>query len=294
MIFEILHSTLYRYSQQVMQSQHLLHMSPRACPSQSTLHHSLMVEPAPAMRYDGVDAFGNPIVILDVEFPHKELVLHARSTIETSAPAHIDFATTTPWDQYDELLYGAAQPIDIDIAQYRCASRLTTASIDIADYAAMSFPNGRPVLDAVDDLTHRIFEDFTFDATATDISTPIFEVFKQRRGVCQDFAHLTLACLRALRVPARYVSGYILTHPLPGQTKLQGADATHAWISVWAPQTGWRDFDPTNGLVVEDEHILIAHGRDYNDVCPISGILLGGGEHTVDVGVDVVPVNSPG
>lgn len=293
MIFEISHRTLYRYSQQVMQSQHLLHMSPRSCPNQLNRHHSLMVEPAPAMRYDGEDAFGNPVVILDVEFPHKELVLHARSTIETKAPVHADFVQTSPWDQYDELLYRPDHPVDIDIAQFRCTSRLTTASIEIADYAAMSFPEGRPVLDAVNDLNHRIFQDFTFDATATDISTPIFEVFKQRRGVCQDFAHLTLACLRALRVPARYVSGYILTHPLPGQSKLQGADATHAWISVWAPQTGWRDFDPTNGLVAQDEHILIAHGRDYNDVCPISGILLGGGEHTVDVGVDVVALNNP-
>jgi transglutaminase-like putative cysteine protease len=293
MIFEISHRTLYRYSQPVMQSQHLLRMSPRTCPDQSNLHHSLMVEPAPAMRYDGEDAFDNRVVILDVEFPHKELVLHARSTIERSAPVRADFAATTPWDQFDELLYQPAHSIDIDIAQFRCASRLTTASVEIAEYAAMSFAAGRPVLEAVEDLTYRIFRDFTFDATATDISTPIFEVFKQRRGVCQDFAHLTLACLRALRIPARYVSGYILTHPLPGQTKLQGADATHAWISVWSPQTGWRDFDPTNGLVVADEHILIAHGRDYNDVCPISGVLLGGGEHTVDVGVDVVAINEP-
>ncbi len=140
--------------------------------------------------------------------------------------------------------------LDLDVIQYRCASRLTTASLDIADYAAHSFTPGRPVLEAAKDLNQRIYDDFTFDATATDLSTPVPQVFKQRRGVCQDFAHLAIACLRALRVPARYVSGYILTRPPPGQARLQGADASHAWISVWSPQQGWVDFDPTNGLVV--------------------------------------------
>ena len=135
-----------------------------------------------------------------------------------------------------------------------------------------------------------VMEDFTFDPTATDISTPIAHVFQQKRGVCQDFAHLTLACLRAMRVPSRYVSGYIMTRPPPGQPMLQGTDASHAWISAWAPEAGWMDFDPTNGLIVADEHITIAHGRDYDDVSPISGVLLGGGEHTVAVGVDVLPV----
>jgi transglutaminase-like putative cysteine protease len=164
---------------------------------------------------------------------------------------------------------------------------VTAASLDIAAYAAQSFAKGRPVLDAAFDLTRRVHKDFKFDPTATDVSTPIAQVFRQRRGVCQDFAHFTLACLRSLRIPARYVSGYILTRPPPGQPKLQGTDASHAWISVWSPETGWRDFDPTNGLIVTDEHIVIAHGRDYNDVSPISGVLLGGGEHTVTVAVDV-------
>jgi transglutaminase-like putative cysteine protease len=287
MIFEISHKTLYRYSQPVMQSQHLVHMSPRLYPGQTIRHHSLIIEPAPALRYDGLDPFGNPVTILDVEMPHKEFVLHARSVIETSRRGEFDLARTTPWDQLDAVLTNPNHLIDLDVVQHRCSSRLTTASLDIADYAARSFTPGRPVLEAAYDLTRRIYGEFTFDATATDVSTPISQVFRERRGVCQDFAHLALACLRAMRVPARYVSGYILTHPPPGQPKLQGTDASHAWISVWAPETGWRDFDPTNGLVVSDEHILIAHGRDYHDVCPISGVLLGGGEHTVNVGVDV-------
>lgn len=292
MIFEVSHRTHYRYSTPVAQSQHLVHMTPRAVAHQTTLRHNLIVEPAPAMRYDGVDGFGNPFVILDVEMPHKELVLHARSAIETHAPPASDFAATTSWDRLDEKMARDDGGLDLDVIQYRCTTGLTGASLAIADYARGSFPQGRPVLDGVMDMTRRIYADFRFDPGATDVSTPVDTVFEQRRGVCQDFAHLALAGLRALRVPSRYVSGYILTRPPPGQIKLAGADASHAWISVWSPETGWRDFDPTNGIAVSEEHITIAYGRDYNDVSPISGVLLGGGAHAVSVGVDVMNVDA--
>ncbi len=288
MIFEVSHRTHYRYSTSVAQSQHLVHMTPRAVANQTTLRHNLIVEPAPAMRYDGIDVFGNPFVILDVEVPHKELILHARSAVETRAPAAVDLSTTSSWDRLDAGLKQPGGMLDIDVIQYRCSTRLTNATLAIADYARESFRQGRPVLEGVMDLTRRIYADFRFDPGATDVSTPVERVFEQRRGVCQDFAHLALAGLRALRVPARYVSGYILTHPPPGQPKLAGADASHAWISVWSPETGWRDYDPTNGLEVSEEHITIAYGRDYNDVSPISGVLLGGGAHDVSVGVDVI------
>jgi transglutaminase-like putative cysteine protease len=292
MIFEVSHRTTYAYSQPVVQSQHLIHMSPRVSPHQFTRHHSLIIEPAPAMRFDGVDAFANPVTILDVEAPHQEFILHARSTIEVLPPPTAVFSRSTAWDALDDSLFAADQPANLDIVQFRSQSRQTTASLEIADYAAQSFAAGRPVLEAAEDLTYRIFKEFTFDPAATDISTPVTQVFRERRGVCQDFAHFALACLRALRVPAKYMSGYILTHPPPGQPKLQGADASHAWISVWSPETGWCGFDPTNGLVVADEHIIIAEGRDYNDVCPISGVLLGGGEHTVLVAVEVAVAGS--
>jgi len=291
MIFDVSHKTLYRYTAPVVQSQHVVHMSPRALTRQSVRLHSLIVEPAPVTRYEGVDSFGNIMVILDIEMPHKELVLHARSTIEVTPPPATELTKTTPWDQIDGRLVLANNDLDLDTIQYRCASRFTPPSPEIAAYAAPSFAPGRPVLDAAMDLTNRIYDDFTFDGTATDISTPIIQVVKQRRGVCQDFAHLALACLRVHNIPARYVSGYILTKPAPGQVKLQGTDASHAWISVWSPQAGWVDFDPTNGIAVSDEHVTLAHGRDYNDVSPISGILLGGGAHTVSVAVDVSPVN---
>lgn len=292
MNFEVNHKTLYRYSQPVVLSQHLVHMSPRLVPNQHIRHHSLIVEPAPALRYEGRDAFGNPVVILDIEAPHEELVIHARSGIVTIAPPPIDAGRSTPWDHLDTVLHPADGLLDIDVIRFRCSSRLTMPSPEIAAYAAVSFPEGRPILEGAIDLTMRIYDDFTFDPTATDVSTPISEVMRQRRGVCQDFAHLALAGLRAVRVPARYVSGYLLTRPPPGQPRLQGADASHAWIAVWAPESGWVDLDPTNGIVVADEHITIAYGRDYDDVSPISGVLLGGGEHTVDVGIDVVPVGT--
>jgi transglutaminase-like putative cysteine protease len=288
MICDVNHRTLYQYSSPVVQSQHLIHMSPRAVPTQSVRHHSLLIEPAPSLRADGIDAFGNPTVMLDLDVPHREFVLHARSCIETLPPPHIDFASTPPWDRSDDLRHEPAGLIDLDVLQYRCATRLTFGTLEIADYGRQSFTPGRPVLDATMDLMLRIFRDFKFDSTATDVSTPLTDMFRQRRGVCQDFSHLSLACLRAMRVPARYVSGYILTRPPPGQVKLQGTDASHAWIAVWSRGTGWTGFDPTNGVAVRDEHITIAHGRDYDDVSPISGVLLGGGEHTVTVGVDVV------
>jgi transglutaminase-like putative cysteine protease len=287
MIFDVSHKTHYSYTLPVVQSQHLIHLSPRPVARQIIRHHSLIVEPAPALRYDGVDAFGNPVLILDIEVPHKELVLHARTTVETLPAPAFEPAATLPWDRLDESFKSLDRGMPLDVIQYRCASRLTTASREISAYAKTSFTPGRPVLEAAMELSHRIFTDFKFDAAATDISTPIEQVFKQRRGVCQDFAHLALTCLRAMRVPARYVSGYILTRPPPGQPRLQGADASHAWISVWSPEFGWVDLDPTNGIVVADEHITIAYGRDYDDVSPISGVLLGGGEHEVSVGVDV-------
>jgi transglutaminase-like putative cysteine protease len=286
MYLEVKHTTRYRYSDPVSRSQHLVHLSPRARSDrghcQRVHRHELSVAPVPALRRDTTDSFGNAIVMLDIETAHTEFVLEAFSRVETQRCQPVDLAATTPWDQPQEL-----PPFDLDVMQYLCASALTPASADIADYARISFPVGRPVLEGGMDLALRIFGDFKFDPKATDVATPTAHAFKLRRGVCQDFSHVALSCLRALRIPCRYVSGYLLTRPPPGQNKLQGADASHAWISIWAPETGWVDFDPTNGLIVQDEHVTVAYGRDYIDVSPISGVLIGGGAHTVSVSVDV-------
>jgi transglutaminase-like putative cysteine protease len=287
MIFDVTHKTHYKYRSTVVQSLHLVHMSPRALPGQVVRSHSLSVEPFPAVRQERLDAFGNVSLTLDIEAPHKELTLIARSTVEKLALAPIRLAATTPWDALDFRLLRAANTHDLEVLLFRCASRLTMPTIEIADYTAQSFTRGRPVLEGAMDLIMRIYHEFEFDPHATDVSTPVTKVFSMRRGVCQDFAHLALAGLRALRIPSRYVSGYLHTHPPVGRPKLQGADASHAWISVYAPECGWVDLDPTNGIMVRDEHVTVAYGRDYDDVSPISGVLRGGGEHTVDVGVDV-------
>lgn len=292
MIFEISHKTHYRYTQPVVESQHVVRVTPRALPKQSLRHHSLLVEPAPSMRVQRVDAFGNSMVCLSIEEPHQELVFHARSGVETRPAASFDATVTTAWDHLDEALMPHLAETAMDVFQYRCGSRLASPSLEIADFAAASFPAGRPLVDGAIDLTHRIFREFKFDPTATDVSTPVGTVLRLGRGVCQDFAHLSLAALRSRRIPARYVSGYILTRPPPGQARLQGADASHAWISVWAPETGWVDLDPTNGLIVGEEHVTVAYGRDYDDVSPISGVLLGGGKHVVSVGIDVIEAGS--
>ncbi|RUO98628.1 transglutaminase family protein [Hyphomicrobium sp.] len=287
MIFEIAHKTHYRYHSTVVQSLHLMHMTPRALSGQVVRHHNLLIEPSPASRQAGVDVFGNPNLIVDIEAPHRELLILSRSTIEKHLPPSVKLSATTPWDALDFRLLRAANERDVHVLMFRCASRLTTPTLEIADYSVRSFAPSRPVLEGAMDLIMRIYNDFEFDPHATDVSTPVSQVFAMRRGVCQDFAHLALACLRARRIPARYVSGYLHTHPPVGRPKLQGADASHAWISVWAPESGWVDLDPTNGILARDEHITVAYGRDYDDVSPISGVLRGGGEHSVSVAVDV-------
>lgn len=287
MIREISHRTFYRYSAPVAQSLHVMHLAPRAVAHQTIRHHSLLIEPAPSLRTDFIDYFGNPASILEIDDEHSELVIHARSTIDVKAAGQLEGATTIAWERVGSALAAPGQDLDLSVLQFVTASRHTRPTREIADYASASFPAGRPVLDAVWDLNQRLFADFTFDATATDVSTPITEVMKNRRGVCQDFSHLALACLRSMRLPARYVSGYMLTRAPEGQVKLKGADASHAWISVWAPETGWVDFDPTNNVMPDTEHVTFAWGRDYDDVSPIAGVLLGGGRHTVGVSVDV-------
>lgn len=290
MIFDVSHRTTYRYRKPVLQSKHLLHLSPRTLLRQSVLRHTLLIEPAPDANFPLEDYFGNQAAILTIESEHSELVIHARSRVEVNAPDLPLPALSAPWEQVMERARLADGGLDIDVLQFISASRHTAPLPEAMDYAVPSFAPGRPVLEAVLDLTLRIYRDFSFDSSATDISTPVSQVLTTRRGVCQDFAHLALTCLRGLRLPARYVSGYLLTRPPPGMDKLQGADASHAWISVWAPEHGWVDFDPTNGIMPSDEHITVAFGRDYDDVSPISGVLLGGSRQQMKVEVDVAMI----
>jgi transglutaminase-like putative cysteine protease len=290
MIYEISHRTSYRYQSTVTQSQHLIHLAPRAVARQTVGRHVLLVEPTPSWRHEFTDYFGNPSAVLGIDDEHHELVLHARTTIEVTPRGEVELLRGMAWEDAVRLHTAQGNGLDLEAIQYALPSPATPTSPDIVEYARPSFARGRSVLSAAWDLNSRIFDEFTFDSEATDVSTPVSQVLEERRGVCQDFAHLTLACLRAFRVPARYVSGYLLTRPPEGMPRLQGADASHAWVSVWSPESGWVDFDPTNRLMPSDEHIAFAYGREYGDISPISGVLLGGGQHAVEVAVDVVPL----
>ena len=292
MIYDVSHRTSYRYSIPVSFSHHVLHLSPRPFTHQTCHRTALSISPTPTVQASTTDYFGNPVTHITLQEQHRELSLHARSVIEvhhTSRPAPSE---TRPWDEIYRMLETDVSKDALESLQYVFDSPRTRSTVDLRDYAAASFPPGRPVLEGALDLTRRIFEDFDYDDTATTVWTPVDEVFAGRRGVCQDFAHLELACLRALRLPARYVSGYLLTKAPEGKSKLVGADASHAWISVWCPGYGWVDLDPTNNLMVSVDHVAISIGRDYGDVSPVNGVIFGGGAHTVDVAVDVNPVEA--
>lgn len=292
MIYEVSHRTTYTYAYPVSISHHVLHLLPRQCPHQVTGDTALEVAPAPTVRHEDLDYFGNPVTFLTIQQGHTELTLRALSFVDVRPRTVPDPAATPPWDDVLAVLDEDRAVETLDAVQYRFASPYTPIDPDLLAYARASFRPGRPVLEAARDLAHRIHRDFTYDPTATTVTTPVPEVFRLRRGVCQDFAHLQLACLRGLGLAARYVSGYLLTRPPEGKEKLVGADASHAWLSIWVPGQGWVDLDPTNDVIPGDEHITLAWGRDYGDVSPVQGIMFGGGEHTVTVAVDVTQLES--
>jgi transglutaminase-like putative cysteine protease len=286
-IFDVSHRTAYSYGKPVLQSEHLVYLTPRSGWRQTVHRHSLLIEPAPLANIGREDYFGNSSTILTIEDEHSEFIIHARSTVEVHDRTLPAPALSAPWEEVTPRALRADGELDIGVLQFVSASRHTRSLPEAIDYAQASFPPRRPILEAALDLTQRMYRDFTFDSTATDISTPVSHVLQERRGVCQDFAHVALTCLRGLGLPARYVSGYLLTYPPPGMEKLKGADASHAWIAVWAPDVGWVDFDPTNGIMPAGEHIRLAYGRDYDDVSPVSGVLLGGSMQKMHVAVDV-------
>ncbi|MDR3514704.1 MAG: transglutaminase family protein [Azospirillaceae bacterium] len=289
--YQVRHLTRYRYGDRVSVSHHILHLVPRPHPRQVCDDPQIRIVPAPAARADWCDYFGNPTSYCEIREPH--LCLEIESTLQvTVQPPTIDLAATPAW----ELVRAQTQvPVDDDdlaAAAMVFDSLLVRATPDLCDYARPSFTTDRPIGAAVMDLTRRIFRDFRFDATATSVSTPLAEVLNHRRGVCQDFAHLGIGCLRALGLPARYVSGYLRTLPPQGRPRLIGADASHAWFAAWCgPAAGWIDFDPTNDRTADANYISIAWGRDYDDVSPVRGVILGGAWHELTVAVDVEPLD---
>lgn len=291
MRYDVRHHTVYRYSQPVSIAHHVLHLVPRHCDRQVLHASSIAVSPQPAVRSDSVDYFGNPVTFLTIQEQHEELAIDARSLVDVSAPDDREPSQTVRWDEILQGLQQSGSRDALATLQFAFESPYTQATADLACYARESFLPGRPLLEAALDLTRRIHREFRYDSTATSVATSVDDVFSMRRGVCQDFAHLELACLRALALPARYVSGYLLTRAPPGREKLVGSDASHAWISVWCPEAGWVDLDPTNDSFVGDEHVTLAWGRDYGDISPINGVIFGGGDHVIEVAVDVIPVD---
>ena len=291
MIYRITHRTTYLYSEPVSLCHNVVHLIPRSSPRQHCLSKSLDVRPDPAVRSPGVDYFGHPFTFFTIQEPHQTLNLTARHLTEVTPRAAFDIGATPPWESVRDRLLSDRSGDALDAYQFTFDSFYVKSDAGLARYAAASFPPGRPLVEAVVNLTSRIHRDFSYDPKATTVTTPLSDVLEARRGVCQDFAHILIGCARALGLASRYVSGYLLTHPPPGQERLIGADASHAWASVWCPGLGWVDADPTNNLLPNEQHIVVAWGRDYDDVAPIKGVIHGGGQHTIAVGVDVAPAD---
>jgi transglutaminase-like putative cysteine protease len=281
--YEVVHTTKYKYSETVSVSHHLARVKPREFPGQECLAHELLIDPAPAVVRSHRDYFGNTVTFFIVERAHSELTVRATSTVKVVSRQRPAPASTPPWEaarDYDAL------PLDALECLFDSAS--IAASDAVAGYAHPSFAPRRPLLEAVADLMRRIHADFTFDPKATTVTTPLRDVLSLRRGVCQDFARLAIACLRSFGVAARYVSGYLETLPPPGAPRLAGVDASHAWLAVYCPGLGWVDADPTNNMFPLTTHVTLAWGRDYADVSPVRGVILGGGQHSLQVSVDVL------
>jgi len=289
MTYKILHTTTYRYEHPVSFGNHAACLTPRSSPLHRCVSHELEITPAPATRSERTDFFGNGISFFTIEEPHEELRIEAHSvvTIDGAAPWP---GNSLPWGEAAASISIDRSPAALDAYQFVFESPRIRPSETFAEYAAPSFRPGRPLAEALLDLTARIHKTFQFDAKATNVGTSPEEALRRGGGVCQDFAQLQIACLRSLRLPARYVSGYLRTNPPPGQPRLAGADASHAWVSAYCPGFGWLDVDPTNNVAPSDSHVTLAWGRDYSDVSPVRGVILGGKDHAVRVAVDVEPV----
>jgi len=287
MRYKIRHLTRYRYSDAVTNSQHDLHLLPRDLPHQRCLSAELEIRPAPSVYQERVDYFGNRAAHAVLASAHSELAVIAHSRVEVTVPASIAPERDLAWETaVAQIAHDRSQ---LSVQEMTFPSPYIVPWDELRAYTRASFPTGQPVLRGCLELMARVHGDFTYDAKATTIATPLDEVFSKRRGVCQDFSHLMIACLRSLGLAARYVSGYLVTTPPPGKVRLVGADASHAWLSVYSPGLGFVDVDPTNNVLVGDQHITLAIGRDFGDVTPLRGVVLGGGRHELDVAVDVLP-----
>ena len=291
MRLHIVHDTQYRYSSPAVVSQQLLHLSPRALPWQSCESHRISTAPTANEFTEREDYYGNRTLHLLIAVPHDALVVRAESEVSVKPRAQSALAAPrVAWEAVRARLRALDAPPLVEPTEFLYDSPHVERSRELAEYAVRSFTERRAILEAGLDLARRIHRDFKFDRTATSVSTPLRQVLKQKSGVCQDFAHLMTGCLRSIGLAARYVSGYLLTEPPPGRPRLLGADASHAWTSFWCGEgVGWVDIDPTNNCIVDDFHVTLAWGRDFGDVTPMRGVILGGGNQQLAVRVTVTP-----
>jgi transglutaminase-like putative cysteine protease len=290
--YKVTHTTVYYYGEPVPLSHNLAHLKPRENQRQALINFSTLIQPNPIIRSERVDVFGNAVTWFAIQEPHKSLKIVARSLVEVKPFEPPREFWGQAWEDVVRLLQEKRDPAILDAQQFVCDSPYIERAAELAEYARPSFTPGRRLLDCVTELTHRINREFRFDKTATTVGTPVLEVLQHRHGVCQDFAHLQIGCLRSLGLPARYVSGYLNTEPPPGCGRIVGGDASHAWISVFFPDFGWIDFDPTNGCIPSAGHITLGWARDYDDISPVRGVVVGGRRHSLQVSVDVEPLTA--
>jgi transglutaminase-like putative cysteine protease len=291
-IYQVVHKTKYEYADAVPLSHNLVRMRPREHGSQTCNWYKLTISPDPTIQSERSDYFGNSVSWFSLEAPHRQLLVEARSEVAVRLGLRPDLSQSSSWEQVREMLRAPTNRDLIGVKQFVFDSTYAKRSSHLAAYALRSFSPGRPFLECVLDLTKLMHAEFEYLPGSTRVDTPVLDVLTTKRGVCQDFAHLEIACLRSLGFAARYVSGYIATVSPPGTPRLTGADASHAWISVFSPDFGWVDFDPTNGTLPLDSHITVAWGRDYEDAGPIRGVLVGGQRQHLEVSVDVSPADA--
>ena len=294
MRLRVAHRTIYRYAKPVTTSHHEIHLTPRDGPSQACLSHAISIDPPPGTVHERLDYFGNRAGYFAIHEAHRTLEILAESEVRMKERPRSLLLDRTPWEQVRDVVAHNRRPESLEAYAFVFDSPYVRVQPELFALAAASFAPGRPLLDAALDLTKRIFSQFAFDPHATAVSTPLSDVLHHRRGVCQDFAHVAIGCLRSMGLPGRYVSGYLLTSPPPGRPRLVGCDASHAWISTYLPSVGWIDFDPSNDLMPDEKHVVVAYGRDFGDVTPVQGVILGGGPHTLRVSVDVAPADEQG
>ncbi|MFO1235141.1 MAG: transglutaminase family protein [Rivihabitans pingtungensis] len=288
-VLHISHVTHYDYASRVDLAMHLLHLQPLSRADQQLEDFRLDIDPPATRNQASLDYFGNPQHHLTLTTPHHALTVRAESRVRRLAAATPKPSASPAWESVRAAMrYRAGQPW-LPAAEFCFPSAFVPLHPAFQAYAQLEFTPGRPLLEAAIGLMARIHHEFTYATASTDLTTPALEAFSRRQGVCQDFAHIMIACLRSLGLPARYVSGYLLTQPPPGQPRLLGVDASHAWLAVWCPQHDWVELDPTNNLIAAQSHAVIACGRDYADVAPLRGVIQGGGSHTLSVAVSVVP-----